>query len=139
MSFCDLQMIEHRERISIEMLVSVDLGGSRHIRRRVAARGIADAAVAAREVTHLRLPIGVVGGEFVQEDDGCSAPRLLEIEPDIVARYGVGHLTFLLSFLFGRVFFTRTGNPPRIKSGAGLRLKTLSRPSPKIAVNARGC
>ncbi len=48
--------------------------------------------MAAREVTHLRLPIGVVGREFVQEDDRRSAARLFEIETDIVLGHGVGHL-----------------------------------------------
>jgi hypothetical protein len=52
--------------------------------------------VPAREVTYLRFPIGVVGRELVQKDDRCSAACLLEIEADIVARYGVGHLMFLL-------------------------------------------
>ena len=66
--------------------------------------------MAAREVAHLRLPIGVVGREFVQEEDRRSAARLLEIQADIVGRDGVGHLRFLL----------------------------VSRAS-KIAVNARDC
>ena len=110
MRLCDFEMIEHGERVGVEMPVAVDLGRRRHVRRRVAARGIGDAAVAAREVTHLRLPIGVVGGEFVQEDDRRPAAGLLEIEPDIVAGDGIGHLLFLLT---GR--------------------------ASKIAVNARGC
>src|SRR5882724_3161775 len=65
----------------------------------------------AREVTHLRLPIGVVGREFVQEDDRRSLACLLEIKADIVARYGVGHFDV---------------------PSSGIR-------GPKIAVNARGC
>src|SRR5580704_19325633 len=110
MRFRDSEMIEHRERVGVEMPVGVDLGRGRHIRGRITAGGIGDAAVAAREVSHLRLPIGVVGREFVQEDDRRSLARLLEIETDIVARCGVRHLSFLLA---GRL--------------------------PKIAVNARGC
>ena len=74
MRLCDSEMIEHRERVGIEVLVGVDFGGGRHVGWRVAARGIGDAAVAAREVTHLRLPIGVVGRELMQEDDRGSAP-----------------------------------------------------------------
>jgi hypothetical protein len=38
----------------------------------------------------------VVGGEFVQKDDGRSAAHFLEIETDIVAGDGIGHLLFLL-------------------------------------------
>jgi hypothetical protein len=49
----------------------------------------------AREVAHLRLPIGVVGREFVQEDDRRSVAGFLEIQPDIVVSDGVGQLIFL--------------------------------------------
>src|SRR6266699_1172498 len=59
---------------------------------------------------HLRLPVGVVGREFMQEDDGCPASCFLEIEADFVAGDGIGHLTFL-----------------------------LIGPVSKIAVNTRGC
>src|SRR4030088_3547697 len=96
MSFRNFEMIEHRERIGVEMLVGVDVCRRRHVRRRIAARGIGNAAVPAREVTHLRLPIGMVGRELVQEDNGCSTPGLFEIEAHIVGRYGVGYLMFLL-------------------------------------------
>src|ERR1700687_794053 len=78
------------------MFVGVDVGRRRRIRRRIAARGIGNAAVSAREVTHLRLPIGVVGREFVQENDRRSLAYFLEIETDIVAGDGIGHLLFLL-------------------------------------------
>src|SRR6185369_14312879 len=97
MRLLNFQVVEHSERIAVKMLVGVGLGGRRHIRGRVAARGIGNAAVPAREITHLRFPIGVVGREFVQEDNGCSLACLLEIKADIVGRYGVGHLLFLLT------------------------------------------
>jgi hypothetical protein len=32
----------------------------------------------------------------MQEDDGCSGSGFLEIEADIIAGDGIGHLTFLL-------------------------------------------
>src|SRR2546422_7180789 len=96
MRSCNLQMVEYCERIGIKVFVGVDVCRRRHIRGRIAARGIGNAAVSAREVAHLRLPIGMVGREFVQEDDGCSLAYFLEIEPDIVGRDGVGHLLFLL-------------------------------------------
>ena len=54
--------------------------------------------MAAREVAHLRLPIGVVGRELVQEDDRRSAARLFEIETDIILGDGIGHFGILLSF-----------------------------------------
>ena len=49
-----------------------------HVRRRIAARVVGDAAVAAREMAHLRLPAAVVAGELVHEHDrraGCRFPR----------------------------------------------------------------
>ena len=92
----NLQMIEHRDRVGVEMLVGVAVGRRRHVRGRIAARGIGDAAMAAREVAHLRLPIGVVGREFVHEENGRSAAHLFEIEADIVARDGMRHFGFLL-------------------------------------------
>ena len=95
MGFRYLQVIEHGERVAIEMLVGVDVGGRRHVGRRVAARGIGDAAMAAREVAHLRFPVGVVGRELVQEDDRGSAPGLFEIEADIILGDGIGHFGFL--------------------------------------------
>ncbi len=51
--------------------------------------------MAAREVAHLRLPIGVVGRKLVQEDDRRSAPGLFEIEADIILGDGIGHFGFL--------------------------------------------
>src|ERR1700712_982682 len=94
MRFWDLEVVEHRDRIAIEMLVAVGVRGRWHIGRRVAACGIGDAAMSAREVAHLRLPIGVVGRKFMQEDDRCSLAGLLEIEPYIVAGDGIGHFEF---------------------------------------------
>jgi hypothetical protein len=50
----------------------------------------------------------------MQEDDGSPASGFLEIQADVIAGDGIGHLTFFLLLpSFG--------------------------PAPKIAVNARGC
>ena len=48
--------------------------------------------MAAREVTHLRLPVGVVGRELVQEDDRRAAASLFVVEADVIRGDGVGHL-----------------------------------------------
>ena len=45
-----------------------------------------------REEPHLRLPVAVVAGEFVAEQDRRAAAGLLVIEPDVVAGGGVGHV-----------------------------------------------
>jgi hypothetical protein len=97
MRLLDFEVIEDCERVVVEMPEAVDFGRSRHVGGRIAARGIGDAAMAAREIAHLRLPVGVVGRELVEEDDRRSAARLLEIESDIVARDGVGHWRFLIA------------------------------------------
>ncbi len=47
--------------------------------------------MAAREVAHLRLPIGVVGRELVQKNDRRSLARFFEIDADVVPGRGVGH------------------------------------------------
>src|SRR5450432_253191 len=78
------------------MPVGVNVCRRRHVGGRVAARGIGDTAMPAREIPHLRLPVGVVGGEFMQEDDGSPASGFLEMEADVVACDGIGHLMFLL-------------------------------------------
>jgi hypothetical protein len=73
----------------------------------------------------------------VQEDDRRSAARLFEIEADVVACNGMGH--FEIPLLFCSTRFLSQISPrnlrkldsyanrqaPRIKSGAGFRLKTL--------------
>src|SRR6266404_4733311 len=92
----NFEVIEYCERIGIKVFVGVDICRRRYIRGRIAARGVGNASMSAREVTRLRLPIGVVGREFVQEDNGCSLAYFLEIEPDIVAGDGIGHSLFLL-------------------------------------------
>ena len=83
MRFGDAEVIEHGERVGIEMLVGVDGGVGRHVGWRIAARRIGDAAVAAREVAHLRLPVGVVGRELVQEDDRRPASRLFIVQTNV--------------------------------------------------------
>ena len=96
MRFLDFEVIEDGERVVVEMPEAVDFRQGRHVGGRIAARGIGDATMAAREIAHLRLPVGVVGRKFMQEQDRCSAARLLEIETDIVARNSIGHRRFLL-------------------------------------------
>src|SRR5713101_1740166 len=96
MRFGDLQMVKHGQCVGVEMLVGVNVRRRRHVGGCVAARGIGDTAMPAREIPHLRLPVGVVGRKFMQEDDGSPAPGFLEIEADVVACDGIGHFKFLL-------------------------------------------
>src|SRR5438045_9598856 len=91
MRFCDLEVVQHRERVGVEMFVGVSLRRGGHVGRCVAARGISDAAVPAGEVAHLRFPIGMSGRELMQEDNRRPLAGLLEIEAHIVAAWCVGH------------------------------------------------
>src|SRR5438094_7735781 len=104
--------------VGIEMLEGIDGGVRRHVRWRIAARRIGDAAMAAREVAHLRLPVGVVGRELVQEDDRRPASRLFIVKANAILGDGIGHFGFLSIFLFSRNF--------------------LAWPVSKIAINSRG-
>src|SRR5690349_13643941 len=97
MRLCDLEVIENSERVGVEVLVGVDIGRRRHIGWRIAAGGIGDAAMAAREVTHLRLPISVIRGEFVEENNWASLAGFFEVKPHVVLRARVGHFVILSS------------------------------------------
>jgi len=86
----DSEMIKHRKRIVPEVLVgesvrSGDLG------RRIASRRIGDAAVTAREVTHLRLPARVIGCELVQEQDWRTSSGFFIVETRGIPRSSVRH------------------------------------------------
>ena len=47
------------------------------------------------KMSHLRFPAAVITGEFMQEENRRSAPRLLEIEANIILGGGIGHFDFL--------------------------------------------
>ena len=51
--------------------------------------------MAPREIAQLRLPIAVVGGELVQEDERRAIADLFKIEANAVFRSRLGHLQFL--------------------------------------------
>ena len=94
--FRDSEMIEHGERVSVEVPVVVDLGGSRHIRRRIAARRIGDTAVAARkwpQASDLSAPFGhrhVLEDEFLGRIAGAGIEHILNVlVEDVVAPQSV--------------------------------------------------
>src|SRR3972149_1555055 len=65
--------------------------GFRDVGRRPAARGIGDAAVAAREIPDLRFPAQIVAAELVYEQDRIARSGLLMIEPYTLAGRDRGH------------------------------------------------
>ena len=87
----DLEMIEHRDCVAHDMLKAVDVARHRHVGRRIAARGIGDAAVALAEFTQLRFPTAVIATEFMHEQDRRPLPHLLVMQPYFVGRDGERH------------------------------------------------
>jgi hypothetical protein len=80
------EMIEYRGRIVGLLRLAIGGGIVGHVGGRIAARVIGDAAVAAGEMPHLRLPAAVIAGELVREDHRGAGPGLLVIEADRVIR-----------------------------------------------------
>ena len=85
------EMIEHGDGVAHHVLVAVGVARRRHVGRRIAARGIGDAAVALAEFAELRLPAAMVAGEFVHEQDRRALPRFFVMEPHIVGCERVRH------------------------------------------------
>ena len=50
------------------------------IRRRIATGGVRDAAIVAREITHLGFPLPMVRGELVHEYDRIPGPGFFDVE-----------------------------------------------------------
>jgi len=69
--------------------IGARVGG--HVRGRVAAGVVGDAAVAAREVADLRLPAAGVAGELMDEDDGGAGAGLDIVQRDTIIRHDMGH------------------------------------------------
>src|SRR5258708_6684622 len=76
----EAEHIEHAEDVVPRALLGIALCIRRHLRRRVTACVIGNAAVAAREMAQLRLPGAPVAGEFVHEYDRRSGTALLVMQ-----------------------------------------------------------
>src|SRR5438094_9990858 len=74
--FLDLELIQNGEDVVAGALLRIALETFGDLGRRIAARVERYAAVAAREVTHLRLPATVVARELVDENDRESGAGL---------------------------------------------------------------
>ena len=88
----DLQCVQHREDVVSRALLRVALHALGHVRGRVAARVVGDAAVAARKVGELRIPAAQVPGELVHEHDRRASARLLVVQFHAVVGGDVGHV-----------------------------------------------
>ena len=91
MRLVDLERVHDRDDVVAEMVLAVSVRIVRDIGGRIAALAVADAAVRAREMAHLRLPGAVVAGIFMHEDDRRAAAGFLVIEPNAVARGDMRH------------------------------------------------
>ena len=91
---CDAERVEHAADVVARARLRVALEVLGHVGGRIAARVVGDAAVAAREVAHLRLPAAVVAGELVHEDDRRAAAGLLVVQLDAVVGVQRWHVAF---------------------------------------------
>ena len=82
---------QHRGGVVRGTSLRVGAHGFRNVGRRPAARGIGDAAVAAREIPDLRFPAQIVAAELVYEQDRIARSGLLMIEPYTVVGRDRGH------------------------------------------------
>src|SRR5579885_1748863 len=93
----DVERVQHCPDIVARPLLRVLLPVFWHIRRRIAACVVGDAAVPPREEAELRLVASVIAGELVDKQDRIPGPCLLVIEPDPVVCGEVRHRWFLLA------------------------------------------
>ena len=84
MRLVDLQRIEHGADVVAGAILRIARRVLGHVRGRVAAGIVGDAAVAPPEIAHLAFVAAIVVGEFVDEDDRRPRPCLLVIEADAV-------------------------------------------------------
>src|ERR1700730_15788267 len=80
MSAVDAKPPQHPSGVVGGTCLRICVHGIWTVRRRPASRGIGDAPVTPRKVTHLRLPAEVVAAELVQKENGVAAPALFAIK-----------------------------------------------------------
>ena len=76
----DAERIEHAADVVPCARLRITLDVLRHVRRRVSAGVVGDAAVAAREMAQLRLPAAMVAAELVNEHDRRAGAGFLVVE-----------------------------------------------------------
>src|SRR5271154_2915402 len=84
MRFADLQFVEHGADVVAGAILRIARRIFRHLRGRVAAGVVGDAAIAPPEIAHLAFVTAIVVGEFVDENDRRSRAGFLVIEADAV-------------------------------------------------------
>ena len=84
MRLVDIKRVEHGADVVAGALLRIARRIFGHVRGRVAARIVGDAAIAPPEIAHLAFVAAIIVGEFVDEDDRRPRPGLLVIEADAV-------------------------------------------------------
>src|SRR6202047_540241 len=79
MRLLDTKMIEHHENVVRRAVLAVGRRILRHVRRRIAARGIGDGPVTPAKMLKLLFPAAMIAGEFMDEDDRRAAAGFLII------------------------------------------------------------
>src|SRR6266850_1963767 len=77
MRLLDTKTIKHHQDIVGGTVLAVGRRILRHVRWRIAARGIGDGPVAPTKMLKLLFPAAVIAGEFMDEDDRRSASSFL--------------------------------------------------------------
>ena len=83
--------VEHGADVVAGAILRIALRVLRHIRGRITAGVVGDAAVTAREIADLRLEAATVVGKLVDKDNRGARPGFLVIEPDAVIGGDVWH------------------------------------------------
>ncbi len=91
MRLVDLERVEHGADVVPGAVLRIARRVLRHVRGRIAARVVGDAAIAPPEIAHLAFVAAIVVGEFVDEDDRRPRPGLLVIEAHAVIGRQVWH------------------------------------------------
>src|SRR5882762_9778045 len=91
MRLLDTKTIKHHQNIVGGTVLAVGRWILRHVRWRIAARGIGDGPVAPAEMLKLLFPAAMIAGEFMDEDDRRSASGFLVVQPYAVISGGKSH------------------------------------------------
>src|SRR5258708_4334449 len=91
MRLLDTKMIEHHENVVGGAVLTIGRRILRHVRRRIAARGIGNGAVAPAKMLKLLFPAAMIAGEFMDEDDRRAAAGFLVVQPYAVISGSKSH------------------------------------------------
>ena len=97
--FGDFQVVKNVLGVIDGAALAVFFQVVRYLRWRITARAERDAAIAPAEVANLRFPGAMVAGKLVDEDDGDTAPRFLEVQLYAIGCSHVRHGVSLFKFV----------------------------------------